>query len=358
MTKSDEYFGAGRKVLPAESLEIAVPEISAITQLNITHNTNVAVLLINTVKTANMSAWKEPCDFTLNLYCSPRNLKGYLDNTLTCTSYPTGMFTVAGYTTGVVAPCTLSKKITLVAGKFGGVKRLLFEANRFKYKVMMQFTDVYGVVQYPIFFMDNRMQYIDLRTYRIDRSIALTMTVVVMDVTAAGTGQLEIGQVSTPNIFYYGAADPIKIMFDMYNSIDEMSLTNPPVIDESIADQVYKYLLNYQNFLSVDCKVYEIPVEFWLKTLAKAASFAIGQGWKVSTEYNNLEECKMLSLSLSGCMSKISSGLFSADITIPEHFVAAIENALASTSSNYGEILLAAALWAVADDVQIESGLN
>lgn len=353
MTKSDVYFGAEQEVEFNESYTKTPPTISAIKTDSIIHNTNVTLELTNTSKTLDVSAWLEAPDFLLKVHPLPRGNKAYLENgTVLQTEYASGKRVTTSYTTGVVGS-ELKTTVTFAANAFGAVQKFVVYPHRQgTFYIQIGFTDVGSVAHTIIIYMkpSSKPSVIDLARYKIDRSIAMTITVVFHD--SASTHGLEDNVYIGSNIIYGFMTDPVEIQICCYNSLDTDAITveKPKSVNYST---LLSYFTRYQSFLTQHPSPFSIPMINWLETLAIGADYAISQGWTTVAKFNNLDECRNYSLRLVGLYSKVISGDFT-DPTIPDHFVRQIEAMLQSNGTTLNDVLLFAAIWALCDDITLE----
>lgn len=354
MTKSTTHFSNSQELAIVETAVKTPPVVSAQKSLIVTHNTNVALTLTNTATTLNVAAWKEACDFKLDVYPTPRLNKGYLDDgvvTVSSTEYPSGLIVTAGYTTAVVGGL-LIQTITFAAGGHGAVQKIVTMPHKQgTIMVTVNFTDVYAVAHTISQYIKSTGNpfILDLAPLKIDRSIALS--VVVYFYGTAYTGSLADNLYVSANKIYGMMFAPVKLQFSCYNSLDTDSFSQPRVPSTSFST-IKSYIKKYAMFIADHCKPFGIDVDSWINFLAQGADYAIGMGWIAATSYNGLTEVRDLSLALVGTYSKILQGDFS-DPSIPSHFVNQIEAMLAE-NVDISKILVLAAIWAIADDIVLE----
>lgn len=358
MVKTMPYFGVKKELAYNETLNSSVPEMTAHYLFSIVHNTNVAVNLTSDTKTIDLSAWKEASDFNLKIHSVPReNTMTFDDGVVTISGSQTksGKVAFAGYTTAIVS---LAKyiKVTLLAGKYGCVKRLILKpVSTHTYRCEVSFTDKAGVAQYVTHVVEagEAPVFIDLRKYEINRAIALVMSVMVVSTVnaAAGTGPLAFNSSSVySNTVDEWNSDPIEIGVDVNNSIDMQSPGAAMYLTDSQILGAKDYLRPFLIMIQNDCKTLGKTPEEWLTLLAKAVAYSISKGWTDSSVWNDLDEVRDLSKTLVGALTAILQGNLT-DPLIPEHFSDQISELL---RTDQGDIFERAAVWAVVDDTTLE----
>lgn len=355
MTRTDLYFGPEEEIRLAEHFSKTRPTIICRHAVALVHNTNVAVDIATNYSTLDVSNWQEGADFKLKIFPTPKLTKRFLDDsvvTVSCTEYPTGQSVVSGHTTAIVS-AVMRTTVSLSAGAYLGVEKVFFFPNtQGTYRITIAFTDVYGISQtIAKTIRPDRPGYLfDTRVFRLDRSVACTITIYSADSTASDGTQENI-QVTT-SAYFQKINEPILLQFGSWNSLDESTF-----IEDFSSNSSNNYsVLNanmrrYTQFLAPHCATFEIPVERWVEMLVKAASYACDKGWISTSKFNNLREVRDFSLSLVALYSKLIAGNFN-DVSIPSHFEALFE-ALLENGDAKG-LLLGAAIWALADDLYLE----
>lgn len=358
MTKSDTYIGTAQEIINAENLAKTVPEIKAKFSMPTKHNGGATTsTLTTTEKTLDVSHWTEGADFLMAVYTIPRSRKAYSDDgvvTVSATHYNSGKVTIAGYTTAVTNG-KLEIVITFSAGKFAGLEKITaYPHPHGTYYISIVFTDLAGVIHYVIQYVKptDKNLVIDLKAFSIDRASALTITMCPWNTEDTKGPENNVTLVSP--YFFVQLYQPIMLQFGSFNSLDVDSPAQGLSTTGSYT-LVRSYIERFQAFINDHPKPYGIPISVWIDTLAKGAAYAIDKGWVDATKYNNMSEVLGFSKSLVGAYSKILTGEYETDVSVPSHFSSLIEGFL--ESPNFLELLLVAAIWAICDDIALEVSL-